>query len=238
MKKILILTCTIILVLATASCALAEGAISIELTPSGFDYIGSGEKNGNDDYKSELKQSGDLEAYSLSLEGTIDDFKYGIEFGTGKDGFKSGDILTSARTYDYHMEEYKFGARIFNFEHLKMDVTASRLEILFKDNVRQVDMSGNLLGFDVNCIITEKFSAQAYLGYSLFGSDYKETASNIDDSYMAAAKVKLNYKVSSHLAFSLGFKGVGLAAYDKSTDPEKSLIRGVGGFFTGLTCIF
>lgn len=238
MKKILILFCTIILIFTAASCVLAEGTFSLEMISGGSDSIGIGGKDEEDHYKVDSDQTGKLSAYSLVLEGTAKDFKYGIEYGSGKDKFRSGEVINSDRTYDFNMVEYKFGARVLNFSRVKMDVTVSRLEIALKANNSQIEINGNLIGCDVDCIFTEKFSAQAYLGGSFLGTEYEETGSNYDESYLIALKAKFNYKVSDRMALSLGFKEVGVAGHDTTPGVDKGFARAIGGVYTGIIYIF
>jgi hypothetical protein len=217
------------------SSVLAAGTIGIDYIPGGSDLVGSGQ--GLFDLSGE-DQTGKFKSYFVTLEGTTEDFKYGIDFGNGTDEFKSGDIITLGRKYDFNMTEYKFGARIFNHERVKLDFMLSELQMQLKNSGNKVDQNGTMLGCDVNVLISEKVSLDGYVGYSLFGATYEENGIDYDPAYLAALKARINYKAAEHIAISLGLRETWCLVNNYDHNSIDDLWRGIGGFSLGVRYSF
>ncbi len=222
MKKFLSLICLVVLVLVISSVTLAAGSIGVDFMPGGIDHI---DKDSDD-------QNGRFNSSFITLEGTIKDFKYGIEYGNGTSKFKDGDILADS-TYDFNSMEYKIGVRFLNIERVKLDAVVSSLQLQLKTSGIKVDENGYLLGCDANVNITEKVSLEGYVGVSIFGATYKENGIDYDPAFLSAAKVRFNYAVSENVLLSLGFRTILCHVSDYDNNSKEELNRGISGFSIG-----
>lgn len=234
MKRILMFVCLAVLVFTATSSVLAEGTIGIDLIPGGTEILALGKIEGFT-LTDEKQQMGKFMSYFMRFEGTVEDFKYGVDFGKGTDEFKSGDIILSDSKYDFNMGECKFGARVLNNERVKLDLMLYLLKMQLENSSTQVDMTGALLGCDVSVFISDKVSLDGSVGYSLFGATYEENGTSYDPAFLATLKARINYAVSEHIALSLGLRGTSCVVSNYTTD---GLWRIAGGFLVGVRYTF
>jgi hypothetical protein len=231
MKRIFTLICLAVLIFTVTSGVLAEGTIGIDIIPGGSDMMGSGQIKENLDLSGLKYQTGKFTSYFVRIEGIVKDFKFGIDYGSGTDEFKSGDIILSNCKYNFNFEEYKFVARVINNERVKLDLLISELQIQLNSSGNYVNQNGIMLGSDVDWFISEKVSLDGYIGFSLFGATYEENGTIYDPAFLGSLKARLNYAVTEHLALSLGLRNTYSLVSNYTNN--SGLWRGIGGFLIG-----
>lgn len=198
MKNVLIL-----IVLVSISFIFSDRAIAYNEFDLYLDYIHSGRTEiGN--------ESTDYNLIALGINYLSDEnFLTAAEFGISS----SAAFNLGPETKQKYIN-LKFGFRLIQNEKLKMDPVVSVFSLTDKNNLATIDVTGTLIGPELEYLLTNKFSIDFNYYFSLAGSVKLNKEDLGDDGKLGKYELKFKYAFLDNGFFVLSLRNISYSGGD------------------------